>query len=79
MLNFCDFIQVYVFTTNHHLKYILKCIYNYNFQLNSNIIKFLFSTFLIVFVILIIIFIIIIIMLLFGGEGVGGAVILFSR
>ena len=20
MLNFCDFIQVYVFTTNHHLK-----------------------------------------------------------
>ena len=21
MLNFCDFIQVYVFTTNHHLKY----------------------------------------------------------
>ena len=23
MLNFCDFIQVYVFTTNHHLNYIL--------------------------------------------------------
>ena len=21
MLNFCDFIQVYVFSTNHHLKY----------------------------------------------------------
>ena len=21
MLNFCDFIQVFVFTTNHHLKY----------------------------------------------------------
>ena len=21
MLNFCDFIQVYVFTTNHHLIY----------------------------------------------------------
>ena len=21
MLNFCDFIQVYVFTTNHHLKF----------------------------------------------------------
>ena len=21
MLNFCDFIQVYVFTTNHHLKW----------------------------------------------------------
>ena len=21
MLNFCDFIQVYVFTTNHHLNY----------------------------------------------------------
>ena len=20
MLNFCDFIQVYIFTTNHHLK-----------------------------------------------------------
>ena len=20
MLNFCDFIQIYVFTTNHHLK-----------------------------------------------------------
>ena len=24
MLNFCDFIQVYVFTTNHHLKSIMK-------------------------------------------------------
>ena len=24
MLNFCDFIQVYVFSTNHHLK-VLKC------------------------------------------------------
>ena len=25
MLNFCDFIQVYVFTTNHHLKgFLLK-------------------------------------------------------
>ena len=22
MLNFCDFIQVFVFTTNHHLKYV---------------------------------------------------------
>ena len=22
MLNFCEFIQVYVFTTNHHLKYL---------------------------------------------------------
>ena len=21
MINFCDFIQVFVFTTNHHLKY----------------------------------------------------------
>ena len=21
MLNFCDFIQVYIFTTNHHLNY----------------------------------------------------------
>ena len=26
MLNFCDFIQVYVFTTNHHLKMALKTI-----------------------------------------------------
>ena len=25
MLNFCDFIQVYVFTTNHHLKKKKKC------------------------------------------------------
>ena len=24
MLNFCDFIQVFVFTTNHHLKVIFK-------------------------------------------------------
>ena len=24
MLNFCDFIQVYVFTTNHHLKHVIK-------------------------------------------------------
>ena len=24
MLNFCDFIQVYVFTTNHHLKESIK-------------------------------------------------------
>ena len=24
MLNFCDFIQVYVFTTNHHLKQYTK-------------------------------------------------------
>ena len=23
MLNFCDFIQVYVFTTNHHLKVVI--------------------------------------------------------
>ena len=26
MLNFCDFIQVFVFTRNHHLKIILVCI-----------------------------------------------------
>ena len=25
MLNFCDFIQVYVFTTNHHLKQNRAC------------------------------------------------------
>ena len=25
MLNFCDFIQVYVFSTNHHLKHGIKC------------------------------------------------------
>ena len=25
MLNFCDFIQVYVFTTNHHLKSFRFC------------------------------------------------------
>ena len=24
MLNFCDFIQVYVFTTNHHLKFTMQ-------------------------------------------------------
>ena len=24
MLNFCDFIQVYVFTTNHHLNFQMK-------------------------------------------------------
>ena len=28
MLNFCDFIQVYVFTTNHHLKHEEK-VYQY--------------------------------------------------
>ena len=30
MLNFCDFIQVYVFTTNHHLKHfrVYICIKN---------------------------------------------------
>ena len=38
MLNFCDFIQVYIFTTNHHLKYkhqqdeILKVCYNVKFR-----------------------------------------------
>ena len=40
MLNFCDFIQVYVFTTNHHLKPILCTTeygvsiinYSYSFQ-----------------------------------------------
>ena len=26
MLNFCDFIQVYVFTTNHHLEWRLSLI-----------------------------------------------------
>ena len=29
MLNFCDFIQVFVFTTNHHLKKINEKISNY--------------------------------------------------
>ena len=36
MLNFCDFIQVYVFTTNHHLKLFkteLKVSENHNFAL----------------------------------------------
>ena len=28
-LNFCDFIQVYVFTTNHHLKVKCSTMYNY--------------------------------------------------
>ena len=28
MLNFCDFIQVYVFTTNHHLKHRKESISN---------------------------------------------------
>ena len=27
MLNFCDFIPVYVFTTNHHLKLLLLIIF----------------------------------------------------
>ena len=27
MLNFCDFIQVYVFSTNHHLKVVAKLTY----------------------------------------------------
>ena len=37
MLNFCDFIQVYVFTTNHHLKkYItLKKFYKLAFELDE--------------------------------------------
>ena len=25
MLNFCDFIQVFIFTTNHHLKVLILC------------------------------------------------------
>ena len=29
MLNFCDFIQVYVFTTNHHLKAALHYVIYY--------------------------------------------------
>ena len=29
MLNFCDFIQVYVFSTNHHLKRNLESVWNY--------------------------------------------------
>ena len=28
MLNFCDFIQVFVFTRNHHLKYIDNILWN---------------------------------------------------
>ena len=31
MLNFCDFIQVFVFTTNHHLNELSKYIFNHNF------------------------------------------------
>ena len=27
MLNFCDFIQVYVFTTNHHLNVNVCCVF----------------------------------------------------
>ena len=45
MLNFCDFIQVYVFTTNHHLKkklriylaicyHYIKLCFTYNFALS---------------------------------------------
>ena len=37
MLNFCDFIQVFVFTTNHHLKseFILSTI-SFTNNMNSN-------------------------------------------
>ena len=32
MLNFCDFIQVFVFTTNHHLKHQRKAAYKQLFS-----------------------------------------------
>ena len=37
MLNFCDFIQVYVFTTNHHLK-LQKCWFLHSAHIHSELI-----------------------------------------
>ena len=38
MLNFCDFIQVYVFTTNHHLK--MKMIDGMGCDVHPNFLKY---------------------------------------
>ena len=43
MLNFCDFIQVYVFSTNHHLKPLLYTSTSFNL-LNSSIACFFYLT-----------------------------------
>ena len=36
MLIFCDFIQVYVFTTNHHLKVQIYGVYNQSSSIAEN-------------------------------------------
>ena len=36
MLNFCDFIQVFVFTRNHHLKELECCTFSYQVPLTPS-------------------------------------------